>query len=64
VNYSIEIESGALMYMPSFIKIGTGLQAILRFSLRNLRGCNVGVTLPIFIKLGMYIEAADPISAE
>jgi hypothetical protein len=44
MNYSVEIGSGALMYMPSFIKIGAGLHAILRFSLRNLRVCNVGIT--------------------
>jgi hypothetical protein len=28
----------------SFMKIGTGVQAILRFCLRNLTGCNVGIT--------------------
>jgi hypothetical protein len=32
------------MYTPSFIKIGTSDQAILRFCLRNLRGCSVGIT--------------------
>jgi hypothetical protein len=32
------------MYIPSFVKIGTGVQAILRFYLRNLRGFNVGIT--------------------
>jgi hypothetical protein len=26
------------------MKIGTGIQAILRISLRNLRGCDVGIT--------------------
>jgi hypothetical protein len=26
------------------MKIDIGVQAILRFGLRNLRGCNVGVT--------------------
>jgi hypothetical protein len=30
--------------VPSFMKIGTGVQATLRFCLRNLRGCNVGIT--------------------
>jgi hypothetical protein len=29
------------IYTPSFIKIDTDVQAILRFCLRNLRGCNV-----------------------
>jgi hypothetical protein len=31
-------------YIPSFMKIGTGIQAILRLCRRNLRGCNVGIT--------------------
>jgi hypothetical protein len=30
--------------IPSFMKIGTGVQAVLRFSLINVRGCNVGIT--------------------
>jgi hypothetical protein len=37
------------MYMPSFMKIGTGLQAILKLSLRNLRGCNVGITVEMYL---------------
>jgi uncharacterized protein YraI len=36
--------SGDMKYIPSFIKIGRGVQAILRFCLRNLRTCNVGIT--------------------
>jgi hypothetical protein len=32
------------IYIPSFMKIGTGIQAILRFCLRNMRGYNVGIT--------------------
>jgi hypothetical protein len=31
-------------YIPSFMKIGIGIQAILTFYLRNLRDCNVGIT--------------------
>jgi hypothetical protein len=30
--------------LDGFTKIGTGVQAILRCCLRNLRGCNVGIT--------------------
>lgn len=30
--------------MVSFMKIGAGVQAILRFYLSNLRSCNVGIT--------------------
>jgi hypothetical protein len=37
------IECG-MIDVPSFMIIGTGIQAILRFRLRNLRGCNVGNT--------------------
>jgi hypothetical protein len=33
-----------MTYIPSLMKIDAGVQAILRFSLRNLRGCNVGIT--------------------
>jgi hypothetical protein len=32
------------IYIPSFMKIGTGVQAILRFRLRNLRGRDIGIT--------------------
>jgi hypothetical protein len=39
MKYAVEITS-----LPSFMKIGTGVQAILRFCLRNLRGCDVGIT--------------------
>jgi hypothetical protein len=33
-----------MVYIPSFIKIDVGVQAILRFSLRNLSGCDAGIT--------------------
>jgi hypothetical protein len=36
--------SGGMIYLPSFMKIGIGVQGILRFCLRNLRGCDVGIT--------------------
>jgi hypothetical protein len=36
--------SCGMIYVPRFMKIGTGVQAILRFSLRNLKGSDVGVT--------------------
>jgi hypothetical protein len=32
-----------MIYVPSFMKIGPGVHGTLRFCLRNLRGCNVGV---------------------
>jgi hypothetical protein len=42
--YAVKIGSGGMIYVPSFMKIGTGVQAILMFCLRNLRGCNAGIT--------------------
>jgi hypothetical protein len=36
--------SCGMIYAPSFLKIGRGVQAILRFCLRNLRGCDVGIS--------------------
>jgi hypothetical protein len=36
--------SCGMIYIPSFMKIDTGIQAILRFYIGNFRGCNVGIT--------------------
>jgi hypothetical protein len=33
-----------MIYIPSFMKMGRGIQAILRIYLRNLGGCDVGTT--------------------
>jgi hypothetical protein len=44
MKYASQMASCGTMYVPSFMKIGTGVQAILKFCLRNLRGCNVGIT--------------------
>jgi hypothetical protein len=33
-----------MIYITSFMNIGTGVQAILMFCLGNLRSCNVGIT--------------------
>jgi hypothetical protein len=38
--YEVTVE----IYVPYFMKIGIGVQAVLRFCLRNLRGCNFGIT--------------------
>jgi hypothetical protein len=35
---AIEIGSGGMIYITSFMKTGTGTQAILRLGLGNLRG--------------------------
>jgi hypothetical protein len=38
-----ETASCGTMYVPTFMKTGKGVQAILRFCPRNFRGCNVGI---------------------
>jgi hypothetical protein len=45
----VEMASGGMIYIPSFMKISTDAQAILRFCLKNLRGCSVG-----FLMGGIY----------
>jgi hypothetical protein len=42
--YAAEMPSRGRIFLPSFMKIGAGLQAILRFCFSNLNGCNVGIT--------------------
>jgi hypothetical protein len=45
LRYAVEMAScGMICVMPNFMKIGTGIQAILRFSLINLKGCIAGIT--------------------
>jgi uncharacterized protein YraI len=44
MKYTVEMVSGAMVYISNFMKIGSGIQVILRFCLSNLRGCNVGIT--------------------
>jgi hypothetical protein len=41
--YPAEMASCGMIYLRSFMKIGTGVQEILRFCLRSLRGCNVDI---------------------
>jgi hypothetical protein len=42
--YAIEMGSDGMIYVPYFMKTRTGVQAVLKFCLRNLRGCNVVIT--------------------
>jgi hypothetical protein len=44
MKYTTEMASDGMIYIPSFMKIGTGVEAILRFCLTSLNGCNVGIT--------------------
>jgi hypothetical protein len=41
---AVEIGSGVMICIQSFMNVGTGIQAILRFCLSNLEDCNVSVT--------------------
>jgi uncharacterized protein YraI len=43
--YAVEMASCGMIYLPSFMKIATGVQAVLRFCLRNVKGCNLGITV-------------------
>jgi hypothetical protein len=38
MNCRVEMASVCMIYIPNFMKIGTGFQAILRLYFRNLRG--------------------------
>jgi hypothetical protein len=42
VKCTIELGLGGMICLPSFMKIGTGFQAILMFGLSSLSGCNAG----------------------
>jgi hypothetical protein len=43
--YAIEMASCGVIFLLSFMKVGTDLQAMLRFCLSNVNGCNVGITV-------------------
>jgi hypothetical protein len=43
MKYAVEMASCDMIYLINFMNVGTGIRAVLRFSLRNLRGCNVGI---------------------
>jgi hypothetical protein len=42
--YAVEMTSCVKIHLPSFMKIGTGVQVILRFCFRNMKGCYGGIT--------------------
>jgi hypothetical protein len=42
--YTIDMASGGMIFLSSFMKIGIGFRSILRFCHRNVKGCNVGIT--------------------
>jgi hypothetical protein len=44
MRYTLQMTSDGMICIPSFIKIGSGIQVILRLYLRYLISCNVGIT--------------------
>jgi hypothetical protein len=42
--YAVDIAKYGMIYLPSFMKIVKDIQAILRFCLRSLIGCDAGIT--------------------
>jgi hypothetical protein len=43
INYAVEMSSDGTLSIQSFLNIGTGVEAILRFCRSDLGGCNVGI---------------------
>jgi hypothetical protein len=43
MTYAVEISSCGMIFLPSTMKIDTGVLAISRFCLNNLNICNVGI---------------------
>jgi hypothetical protein len=41
---AVEMGSGGMIYVPSSMTIGSGIEATLCFYRNYLRGCNVGTT--------------------
>jgi hypothetical protein len=44
VMYTFENGLGGMIYIQSFLKIYTGVQAVLKFCLSSFNGCNIGIT--------------------
>jgi uncharacterized protein YraI len=42
--YVVETLPDGTLFSPSLMMIRTGVEAIIRFCLSNLDGCNVGIT--------------------
>jgi hypothetical protein len=40
----LEMSSWVMIYITNLMRNGAGVQALLRLSLKNLKGCNVGIT--------------------
>jgi hypothetical protein len=61
VKSGLEMALRGMIHIPSFMKIGISVRAVLRFCLRYLRGCNVGIIMmihiPSFMKIGTRVRA-------
>jgi hypothetical protein len=44
MKYTVELGSGGMIYALSFMKIGLGVEWILRFYISDLKNYNVGIT--------------------
>jgi hypothetical protein len=44
MKHVVEMASCGMMYVPNFMKIGRGVEGILRFCLNNFKGCNDSIT--------------------
>jgi hypothetical protein len=53
MKYGVEMTSCDMIFLPSFMKICAGVQAILRFRLSNMNGCNVGITDEVHRRAGL-----------
>jgi hypothetical protein len=42
--YGVEMASCGMIFLPAFMKIGTGVEVILRFCFSNMNGCNIDIT--------------------
>jgi hypothetical protein len=44
MGYTVDTASDVMIYIASFMKIGTGVQAIIWFCLSNFKGSNISIT--------------------
>jgi hypothetical protein len=43
MEYAVQIAPGDMIYLLSFMKMGTYIQRMLMYCLNNVRGCNVDI---------------------
>jgi hypothetical protein len=41
---TVEMDSYGMIYIPSSMNIDSSVEGIIKFSIRNLKGCNIGIT--------------------